>query len=660
MLELYVLSHSGKVPSDPAAVVFSDAGGTIGRNPGNTFVLPDPERHVSRVQARVSKLANGQYQIENVGTANSIFVGSVEVEPQTQAAFKVGDELRIGLYVLGSRLQSAKDASAREAQEAILVKTDTANVASAFDGLITQPVPAKTSSVETRVEPKPTSTFAVQPEIKADIKPDVKPNIKLVERPEPMVDRKFEPKPEPKAVRDPMVNPTATRIPDDFDPFAMPSAASRNTDNPLEELRRSDVSLRGMFEQTTKVDALIDPGTPTSRHMDIDPLFDRSPSALSNTGVDPLQLFGGSGDSLIQSALGPASNMSVSNHASELASFLNLPKPTRTESVPVKSDSSGLGIDLGGDFTPKIVPASTRSESVDPLQILPDDRSLITGQSIILDTINAPPSSPPEKLAVPIADIDVAMTAVARTGVPGERAIPVDPASLKAATTLVPAVMKEQARPSVENESVDTASLASNAALLRALLEGAGVPDLDFPQTLDIETMRKVGMLLQICIGGSVDMMQARAATKRELRADVTMIVSKGNNPLKFAPDGQAAMMQLLGRPFPGFMPPVDAVRDAFHDLRAHEIGVLAGTRAALKEVFERFNPDQLEARLAAPSTLQSLVPSTRKAKLWSLYTEMFRKIADEAEDDFQTLFGKAFRDAYETEVERIQNARHS
>ena len=41
--------------------------------------------------------------------------------------------------------------------------------------------------------------------------------------------------------------------------------------------------------------------------------------------------------------------------------------------------------------------------------------------------------------------------------------------------------------------------------------------------------------------------------------------------------------MQLLrGVPTPGFRAPAKAMRDAFDDLRAHQLGVMAGMRAAL------------------------------------------------------------------------------
>ena len=142
--------------------------------------------------------------------------------------------------------------------------------------------------------------------------------------------------------------------------------------------------------------------------------------------------------------------------------------------------------------------------------------------------------------------------------------------------------------------------------------------------------------------------------TKREVRADVTMIVSTDNNPLKFSPDVGAALLHLLVPQGPGFLTPVAAMRDAYDDLRSHQFGFMAGLRAALAGVLKRFDPAVLEQRLAQKSVLDSLLPINRRAKLWDLYISLYRDIAVEAEDDFHTLFGREFLRAYQEQVERL------
>ena len=49
-------------------------------------------------------------------------------------------------------------------------------------------------------------------------------------------------------------------------------------------------------------------------------------------------------------------------------------------------------------------------------------------------------------------------------------------------------------------------------------------------------------------------------------------------------------------------------MRDAFDDLRAHQLGVMAGMRAALEGVLQRFDPAQLEGKLTRRSGIGSLL----------------------------------------------------
>ena len=190
--------------------------------------------------------------------------------------------------------------------------------------------------------------------------------------------------------------------------------------------------------------------------------------------------------------------------------------------------------------------------------------------------------------------------------------------------------------------------------LWQAFCDAAGV-EIDMPQGLTPELMAMLGTLLRSAVDGTQQLMAIRTASKYELRAQVTMIKARENNPLKFAPDGTAALTQLLLPPMRGFISGPAAMTDAMNDLVGHSIGTMAGMRAALAGVLDRFTPAQLESQLGARSMLDSLLPMSRKAKLWELYLQHFEAIRNEAQEDFHTLFGKAFLTAYEQQLERLQ-----
>ncbi|MCK7582571.1 MAG: hypothetical protein MZV65_48025 [Chromatiales bacterium] len=88
--------------------------------------------------------------------------------------------------------------------------------------------------------------------------------------------------------------------------------------------------------------------------------------------------------------------------------------------------------------------------------------------------------------------------------------------------------------------------------------------------------MELIGLLLREAVQGTLDLLLARAMTKREIRADVTMIVGRDNNPLKFSPDVRAwRWSHLLTPQGRGFMPPPAAMqrclrRPALPHLRFH------------------------------------------------------------------------------------------
>ena len=190
--------------------------------------------------------------------------------------------------------------------------------------------------------------------------------------------------------------------------------------------------------------------------------------------------------------------------------------------------------------------------------------------------------------------------------------------------------------------------------LLHAFLAGAGVAGLSVPGGLSPQTMGMLGKILHEAMQGTLDLLLARAMIKREIRAELTMIVPRENNPLKFSPNVEAALAHLLGPPTRGFMPPLEAMKDAYDDLRAHQFGFMAGMRAALAGVLKRFDPAVLEHRLTQKTMMDSLLPMSRKAKLWDLFAELYGEISREAEDDFQALFGQEFLRAYEAQIAKL------
>ncbi len=194
-------------------------------------------------------------------------------------------------------------------------------------------------------------------------------------------------------------------------------------------------------------------------------------------------------------------------------------------------------------------------------------------------------------------------------------------------------------------------------ALLAAFRRGLQAPGVALP-ALTPELMELVGRLLHEAVGGTVDLLRARSSIKHELHAQVTVIGTKSNNPLKFSPNAEAALAHLLAPTRPGFIAAAPALGEAYDDLRTHQFAFVAGMQAVVQAALQRFDPSVLEARLGDRSRLQSLLPASRGARLWEHFVEHHSRIRQEAGDDFHAVFGRDFLKAYDAYVENLHAQR--
>ncbi|CAD5369298.1 FHA domain-containing protein [Rubrivivax sp. A210] len=550
MILLTVLSYNGARADGPSAQ-FDEMGGTIGRADNNQLVLPDPERTISRVHARIVNRA-GRYAIVDNGS-NPIAINGMGVGSGREHPLNIGDQIQIGAYLIEAREATGAAAPAADDPFADLFGSSPGGLAAP-----TQIPPARAAALPSAPLPSNTDWMAST-------------------RPAPIYS------PPPAAAAPAALGPG--HIPDDWDPFApdaahAPSAPPPAVDFGLGSPLAAPASSLSMGGADTLDDLFGLSGVAPAA----DPLAAaRAPSAPAAFD-DPLA------DMARTATVMPASR---ADHVSELNTPMSLPRqaprPAPPPLPPVPPQPSAL-------------PAGAIFSWDDP----PTDGRVVTLPGAMLSR-SAPPPAPP-------------------------------PASARPAFQVPPAA----ATPS-----------ADDGALLAALLEGLQAPGLKL-QALTPETMKLIGQLLRESTRGGVELLVARAALKREMRAAMTMIVSRENNPLKFSPTVEVALAHLLGPSAPGFMPPAQAMRDAFDDLRAHQLGVMAGMRAALEGVLQRFDPAQLETKLTRKSALTSLIPATRKARLWELFQELFTQLQSEAQDDFDELFGKAFLRAYEDQLDRL------
>ncbi|KAB1584902.1 type VI secretion system-associated FHA domain protein TagH [Burkholderia cepacia] len=219
-----------------------------------------------------------------------------------------------------------------------------------------------------------------------------------------------------------------------------------------------------------------------------------------------------------------------------------------------------------------------------------------------------------------------------------------------------PAAPRTDTRPA-DDPAQHAARAPTPDELLSAFFEGAGLDTAAESHQWSAEQLFIAGQLLALFANGTVELLSSRSILKREVKAHMTMLLDRENNPLKLLPDGGAVLRQMFGLPLPGFMSPQSAVSDAFQDLHAHQIGMVAGMRAALMDLLTRFSPQRLRERDDATRWYEKRVPVLYKARMWDRYAATHRDTVFAIEDDFASVFGKAFLAAYDAEVESYRGS---
>jgi type VI secretion system FHA domain protein len=211
---------------------------------------------------------------------------------------------------------------------------------------------------------------------------------------------------------------------------------------------------------------------------------------------------------------------------------------------------------------------------------------------------------------------------------------------------------------SVATTGGGSADAADQAALFAAFAEGAGLPQLDLlagqgAQADPRAAMRAIGALFAAFVAGTREVLMSRAEIKHEMRVEQTMMRARDNNALKFSISAQEALVALLHPSRPGYKAPLAAVEEAFNDIRSHEMAVMAGLQTALIALLKRFDPEALESRLQR-GMLDAVLPGARKARFWELFCATYKDIATEAQDDFQSIFGREFARAYDAQIRKL------
>jgi len=195
---------------------------------------------------------------------------------------------------------------------------------------------------------------------------------------------------------------------------------------------------------------------------------------------------------------------------------------------------------------------------------------------------------------------------------------------------------------------------------LRLFLEGAGMPHKDLTPAQSEQLLRDSGTILRAAVEGLMMLLIARSEMRKEFEAEErTMVAARDNNPLKLMGDPHEAMQFLLDPSdrAGGFLDPVQSIGDACEDLRAHELALMSGMRSAILGALRRFDPQAIEKVLEKKSG-GGFSLSGKKAKLWDAFVEHQNVLAQEAQEDFNKVFGRDFMASYQAQVRKLKTGK--
>ncbi|MBB3640387.1 type VI secretion system-associated FHA domain protein TagH [Variovorax atrisoli] len=692
-----VIEHAGRPVATGPSALLAAPGGTIGRSPDNNLVLPDEQRQISRLQATVRYDDDGVAVLRNMSAVLPISVNGRALAHDQESRVADGDRVTIGSYVLeASSAQHAarpispvpppaspvQPYSAQPAPapymppptmaapplqaaagpvDALLPSSGASDVFSDLFGEGALPIGDMQPTVAMPPPPRQAAPVPVPPPPAAFAPPS--PDTAFVAplqqpyqqppAPAPQLDpwAALAPSAPPKQGPSPApatstgssqmpsaadwdailanaprrVDSTPAPMPDPMahEPFELPSQARRNPVDPLAELNPD--SARDMSDVALKrgVDPLSFFASDESAHS---PLSDPRPTALPHT--DPLL----PGDThpavdLLQNNRPAVQGYSHSNHTREVAAQFRPPNPVAMP-APVPA--------------PAPVVEPPRAEAPPPAPVPPPP---------------PPPPAPPPPAPPPPPAVQEIRPEPSPVVEQPAVALPV---AAPVAATAAPTQAAAQT-PSPAPTETAAVSSSSAEALFKAFLEGAGVPEVAGQQPMDIEAMQRLGRIMRAFTDGTIELLSSRAMLKREVRAEITMIVDEENNPFKILPNGRAVLMQMFGARMPGFLPPEAAVHDALGDLQSHQLGMVAGMRAALLTLLKRFDPAALSRETPHDGGLgEKLLPGGREARLWRQLQQLHTETTAAVEDDFQAVFGRAFQQAYDKEMERLKEMRRA
>ena len=189
------------------------------------------------------------------------------------------------------------------------------------------------------------------------------------------------------------------------------------------------------------------------------------------------------------------------------------------------------------------------------------------------------------------------------------------------------------------------------------MLMAAGLDQGSAQAAATSENLAALGQILGVTTQGLIDVLTARSAVKSQFRVPMTMMRPVENNALKSSANAAEALLYLFVNKNPAYLGPVESFAEGFDDIKAHQMALMAGMRAAFDSMLRRFDPKELQQRFDKRRSKSKLRLSSG-GQYWDMYKDLYDDMTQDADANFQRLFGEEFARAYEEQMQRLTAGR--
>ncbi|MES0884482.1 type VI secretion system-associated FHA domain protein [Roseibium sp. SCP14] len=575
---------------------FGPNGGAFGRSRKCDWVLPDQERHLSSVHARII-FQNDTFVLVDESTNGTFLEGHKAAIGRGRAtSLSAGMKLQAGPYVIrveniqaeqstqtGMLAGAAASPASRSQLDAPQVRIDTLGAS----------LPGSTSL-------DPLDHLGGPPETLAPVA-SVQTSAQTIPEPVPFSMPTTQPQPHEATRYQPARPVPQEAIPATPKPIAVsltPPAQNGNASLPLATGRTDPIS---------PSPAGILPGSPTDANGPSEPVTPPAASpVLQPVPSSPVQDPQSSADIIPEDFLAVLTNSAPlpAEPVSTQPATMRTParQPAAKEVNGIASQAPGVTAGEASKLPPEAL-----------VSVIPDGADFGFGptpseQAPVKPALPLPPetSNAPQQATAPAQGEQVQPAAIPPLEALKKRraqreAELAEKAKLRATSPAAPSpgtAFGEKPSPVSPSPASAAPKLPSasdaDSDVFQALLSGLGFADASVSEENQATVAKETGEMVRELAKGLIALLSARKSLKSEFRMYETRIQPEENNPFKHFNVGELAIDEMLFSRKGGFQEPAAAAKEAFKDLQSQNMITIAATQRAMRLLFESLSPEIL------------------------------------------------------------------